>query len=64
MSRFTRRLNSCALRSRRVYTRSHLDFIGEVAKRVMENPKGIKGLRVTWAPEVLRHFMAELEEVE
>ena len=49
---------------RRVYTRSHLDFIGEVAKKVMENPKDIKGLRVTWAPKVLRHFMAELEEVE
>ncbi len=49
---------------RRVYTRSHLDFIGEVAKKVMDNPKDIKGLRVTWAPKVLRHFMAELEEVE
>ena len=49
---------------RRVYTRSHLDFIGEVAKKVMDNPKNIKGLRVTWAPEVLRHFMAELEEVD
>lgn len=49
---------------RRVYTRSHLDFIGEVARKVMENPRGIKGLRVTWAPKVLRHFMAELEEVE
>lgn len=49
---------------RRVYTRSHLDFIGEVAKKVMDNPKNIKGLRVTWAPDVLRHFMAELEEVD
>jgi tyrosine phenol-lyase len=48
---------------RRVYTRSHLDYVGEVAKSVMRNPGAIRGLRITWEPELLRHFMADLEVV-
>ena len=48
---------------RRVYTRSHLDYIGESAALAMKQPELIRGFRVTWAPEVLRHFMAQLEEV-
>jgi tryptophanase len=48
---------------RRVYTRSHLDYIAEAAAESMKAPELIRGLRVTWAPEVLRHFMAQLEEV-
>ncbi|MGB4595833.1 MAG: tryptophanase [Anaerolineaceae bacterium] len=48
---------------RRVYTRSHLDYIGEVAAECMQHPELVKGLRITWAPKVLRHFMARLEEV-
>lgn len=48
---------------RRVYTRSHLDYIGEAAAECMRHPELVKGLRVTWAPKVLRHFMARLEEV-
>ena len=49
---------------RRVYTRSHLDYIGEAAAECMKRPELVKGLRVTWAPKVLRHFMAQLEEIE
>ena len=48
---------------RRVYTRSHLDYVGEVAKEVMKNAGAIKGLRITWEPDLLRHFMADLEYV-
>ena len=48
---------------RRVYTRSHLDYIGEAAMACMKKAEAIRGLRVTWAPPVLRHFMARLEEV-
>ena len=48
---------------RRVYTRSHLDYIGESAAVCMKEAGSIRGLRVTWAPAVLRHFMAQLEEV-
>ncbi len=49
---------------RRVYTRSHLDYIGEAAVELMRHPELVKGTRVVWAPSVLRHFMAQLEEVE
>ena len=48
---------------RRVYTRSHLDYIGESAVLCMKEAELIRGLRVKWAPPVLRHFMAQLEEV-
>lgn len=48
---------------RRVYTRSHLDYIGEMAAEMMRHPETVKGLRVKWAPPVLRHFMAQLEEI-
>jgi tyrosine phenol-lyase len=48
---------------RRVYTRSHLDYIGEAAAECMRHPELVKGLRITWAPKVLRHFMAKLEEI-
>jgi tryptophanase len=45
---------------RRVYTRSHLDYVGEVALKVMENADSIRGLKITWEPELLRHFLAKL----
>ncbi len=48
---------------RRVYTRSHLDYVGEVARAVMKKADEIRGLKVTWAPELLRHFMARLDWV-
>ncbi len=49
---------------RRVYTRSHLDFVGEVAREVVKNADAIKGLKITWQPELLRHFLAKLDWVE
>ncbi|MEA4931221.1 MAG: tryptophanase [Anaerolineaceae bacterium] len=49
---------------RQVYTRSHLDYIGEAAVKCIRDADKIRGLRVTWAPKVLRHFMAKLEPVE
>ncbi|MFZ3070745.1 MAG: hypothetical protein WA110_06475, partial [Anaerolineaceae bacterium] len=48
---------------RRVYTRSHLDYVGEAAAECVCKTDQIRGLRIAWAPEVLRHFMAKLEEV-
>jgi len=45
---------------RRVYTRSHLDYVGEVAREVVKHADAIRGLEITWAPELLRHFMAQL----
>jgi tryptophanase len=49
---------------RRVYTRNHLDFVGQAARAVMVNKDAISGLKITWAPELLRHFMAKLEWVK
>ena len=46
---------------RRVYTKSHLDYVGEVAHKVMANANTIRGLKITWAPELLRHFLAKLD---
>ncbi len=45
---------------RRVYTRSHLDYVGEVASVVVQQSEKIRGLEITWAPELLRHFIARL----
>jgi tryptophanase len=49
---------------RRVYTRSHLDYVGEVAVEVVKRAKDIRGLEITWAPELLRHFIARLDWVD
>jgi tryptophanase len=49
---------------RRVYTRSHLDYVGEVAKIVVNNADNIRGLEITWAPELLRHFIARMAWIE
>jgi len=48
---------------RRVYTRSHLDYVGETAAELARRASQIRGLRVSWAPPVLRHFTAHLEEI-
>ena len=48
---------------RRVYTRSHLDFVVQTVKKVMDNRHTLKGLRITYQPKLLRHFTVELEEI-
>lgn len=48
---------------RRVYTRNHLDYVGQAAKHVMDDRNAIRGLKIVWAPELLRHFMAKLDWV-
>ncbi|HUG12491.1 MAG TPA: tryptophanase [Opitutaceae bacterium] len=46
---------------RRVYTQSHVDYLGEVILHVHSIRERIRGLRMTVAPEVLRHFTARFE---
>lgn len=46
---------------RRVYTQSHFDYIVEVLKRVVAKKDQLKGFRITYAPELLRHFTARFE---
>ena len=48
---------------RRVYTQSHIDYVIEAVGEVFAERTAIRGLRITDAPEVLRHFTAEFEEV-
>ena len=48
---------------RRVYTQSHIDYVIEAVGEVFAERTAIRGLRITDAPEVLRHFTAKFEEV-
>jgi tyrosine phenol-lyase len=48
---------------RRVYTQSHIDYVIEAVAEVYANRSAIRGLRITEAPAVLRHFTAKFEEV-
>lgn len=48
---------------RRVYTQSHVDYLGEVILHVNGLRERLRGLRFVHAPEVLRHFTARFEPV-
>jgi tryptophanase len=49
---------------RRVYTQSHIDYVIEAMAEVHARRGEIRGLRITEAPPVLRHFSAKFEEVQ
>jgi tryptophanase len=48
---------------RRVYTQSHVDYLGEVLCYVNRLRADIRGVRIVEAPDVLRHFSARFEPV-
>jgi tyrosine phenol-lyase len=48
---------------RRVYTASHLEYVTAVLDRIRARRGELKGLRMTYAPRVLRHFRARFEEI-
>ena len=48
---------------RRVYTQSHIDYVGEVVAAVAERREALGGYRITSSPGVLRHFTARFEPV-
>jgi len=48
---------------RRVYTQSHLDYVARVLARIGARRETIRGLKITYAPEVLRHFTARFEPI-
>ncbi len=48
---------------RRVYTQSHLDYVGGVFRKIAKQKEKVRGLRFTYAPEMLRHFTARFEPV-
>ena len=49
---------------RRVYTQSHVDYLGEVILHVNQQRDKICGLKFTNAPKVLRHFTAQFAVVD
>ena len=46
---------------RRTHTQSHIDYVLEVAKDVLERKNTIKGLKIIEQPKTLRHFSASFE---
>ena len=48
---------------RRVYTQSHLEYVGEALRAVAARAVAIPGYRIVQAPRALRHFSARLEPV-
>ena len=48
---------------RRVYTQSHVDYVGEVIGAVAARATELRGYRIVEQPPFLRHFTARLEPV-
>jgi tryptophanase len=48
---------------RRVYTDNHMDVVARSAIRIYESRNDVRGMQITWAPDVLRHFTAHLAPV-
>jgi len=48
---------------RRVYTKSHLDYVVDVCRRLYAERDRLRGLRLTYEAPVLRHFTARLEPI-
>ncbi len=49
---------------RRVYTQAHLDFVTGCLARIRDHRESLVGYRITYAPELLRHFSAEFEPLK
>ena len=48
---------------RRVYTTMQMDYVADTVIRIHENRNRLRGLKLTYAAPVLRHFTARLEEI-
>jgi tryptophanase len=48
---------------RRVHTRSHLEYVGQVIADVVKHPERVRGYRFTQCLPILRHFNSRLEPV-
>nr|WP_300003775.1 tryptophanase [Tissierella sp.] len=49
---------------RRVYTQSHLDVIAQALIAIEKRANQVKGYKIIWEPEVLRHFTSKLEPLK
>ena len=45
---------------RRVYTGSHLDYVAEVATKIVSHKERLPGYEITKEPRYLRHFTCDL----
>jgi tryptophanase len=48
---------------RRVYTQSHIDYVIEMFGELNQEKERLRGYRITWEPEYLRHFTAHFEPI-
>ncbi|MFI5415661.1 MAG: tryptophanase [Candidatus Lutacidiplasmatales archaeon] len=48
---------------RRVYTSAHLAYVADVVRRVWARRESIRGVRMTEAPERMRHFLAKFAPI-
>ena len=48
---------------RRVYTQSHMDYVADIFLEIQTQRTSIRGYRIVYAPELLRHFTARFEPV-
>lgn len=48
---------------RRVYTQSHLEYVGETLAAIAKNPERVPGYRIVEAPALLRHFKIRMAPV-
>jgi len=44
-----------------VYTQSHFDYVAAVMAEIKTSASKIKGMKITYAPKLLRHFTAKFE---
>jgi len=46
---------------RRVYTQSHADYMVEVFETIVAKKDNLRGMKIVWQPERMRHFSARFE---
>ena len=49
---------------RRVYTTAHIEYVAKTIIDVYKNRERIKGLKLVYEADILRHFTARLEPLE
>ncbi|MFJ8959070.1 tryptophanase [Lentzea sp. NPDC102401] len=49
---------------RRVYTRSHLEYVAETLAGIAKDPEQVPGYRLTEVPPILRPFRCRLEQIK
>lgn len=46
---------------RRVYTKSHIEYVAEAITEVYNNREKLRGMKIVWQAEFLRHFTCKME---